>query len=404
MTPAAETPPVAQDAAAKRPSVKPLMLCVDDEPQVLEGLTLVLRRSFQVHTANGGAEALALLAGGMRPAVIMSDMRMPGMNGAAFLAAARDQSPDAVRLLLTGQADMDSAISAINDGGIFRFLSKPCPPPALLSAALAAAEQHRLITAEKELLEQTLLGSIQALTDILAITSPQLFGRATRVKKLVLDLQEAAGIEPRWQLKAACMLSQIGSVALPPDVATKLATGRGLDARETQMVENARGQSLRLIANIPRLEGVIALLEGSATRWSDLTHATIDPDPTLIRDAQLLRAATAFDARETAGDPAGNAIAAMRAIQGKFDPAAIDAIQVLRLGTVSRPVRQYKLRELVPGMILTEDVHLPNGPLLLSRGHEITPLLLARLGNFGNALNAVTFNIEEARIAPSPTA
>ena len=111
-------------APARRqlPRDAPRVLCVDDEPNVLEGLRDGLSRSFDVHTAESGADALALLE--RHPdgfAVIISDMRMPVMSGSAFLSQARRISPNAVRLLLTGYSDVDAAIRAVNDGQLFRF-------------------------------------------------------------------------------------------------------------------------------------------------------------------------------------------------------------------------------------------------------------------------------------------
>ena len=138
----------------------PTILCVDDEKAVLDGLSLHLRRRFQVLTAQSGAEALAILGREPGVAVGMSDMRMPGMDGATFLARARELAPSAVRLLLTGQAHIDAAIAAINEGRIFRFLTKPCPPATMMAAVDAAAEQHRLVTAERGLLQETLHGAI----------------------------------------------------------------------------------------------------------------------------------------------------------------------------------------------------------------------------------------------------
>lgn len=383
----------APGATAPRSAAKPRMLCVDDEPRVLEGLALVLRRHFELRTATSGAEALAMLDAPWQPAVIMSDMRMPSMDGAAFLAAACVKAPDAVRLLLTGQADMNSAISAVNDGQIFRFLTKPCPPPALLAAATAAAAQHRLITAEKELLEQTLLGSLKALTDILAISNPQLFGRAQRLRQLVRDLCAADGRSPPWTLDAACMLTQIGSVALPPEVGAKLARGQTLEPRESQMVANAGPLSVRLLANIPRLESVIALLEGMQTRWSMQTRAQVEPNPGLARDAQWLRAVSAYVGLESAGVTAAQAIATLRAELGDHDPQVLDALQALLVSDQPPPVRECSLRELEPGMVLAQDVHLPNGTLLVSRGYEITPGLLERLDNFGETLQGLQFRV-----------
>ncbi|HEY1101065.1 MAG TPA: response regulator, partial [Myxococcota bacterium] len=181
--------------------VRPKVLCVDDEPQVLEGLALHLRRGYTVVTATSGAAGLEALRQDPEIAVVLSDMRMPGMDGATFLAAVKQQAPESVRLLLTGQTDIESAAAAINNGQIFRFLTKPCPPTSLLAAFEAAFEQHRLITAERVLLEQTLHGSIKTLTDVLSLTNPISFGRANRVKKTVTALAEVLGIADRWQLE-----------------------------------------------------------------------------------------------------------------------------------------------------------------------------------------------------------
>jgi response regulator RpfG family c-di-GMP phosphodiesterase len=108
-------------------SNKPRILCVDDEPMVLDGLSDVLRRSFDVRVASSGAEGLAMLKEQRREvAVVISDMRMPEMPGSIFLREARRVAPLAVRMLLTGYADHEAAIKAVNDGQIFRFLTKPC--------------------------------------------------------------------------------------------------------------------------------------------------------------------------------------------------------------------------------------------------------------------------------------
>jgi DNA-binding NtrC family response regulator len=125
------------------------ILCVDDEPRVLDGLKLTLRRSFDVSTATSGAEGLAILKQMAGAAVVISDMRMPGMDGAVFLTKVREQWPDSMRLLLTGEAGRDAAVAAVNEGQIFRFLSKPCAPEKLIAAVEAAVRQHQLVTADK---------------------------------------------------------------------------------------------------------------------------------------------------------------------------------------------------------------------------------------------------------------
>jgi predicted signal transduction protein with EAL and GGDEF domain len=114
------------------------ILCVDDEPQILEGLALTLGRRYQVEMAPSGMAALEILRARPDTAVIISDMRMPSMNGAQFLAASRKIVPHARRIILTGYADTASAIAAVNEAAIFRFLTKPCPFATLLEAVEAA--------------------------------------------------------------------------------------------------------------------------------------------------------------------------------------------------------------------------------------------------------------------------
>src|SRR5437868_8014067 len=113
-------------------AAKPRILCVDDEPELLAALALNLRRRFDVVTAESAVRALELLADGPFAAV-MSDLRMPGMDGAELLAACRVRSPRTVRLMLTGSAD-DAALAPLGADTIFRLLRKPCMADVLVAA------------------------------------------------------------------------------------------------------------------------------------------------------------------------------------------------------------------------------------------------------------------------------
>ena len=255
-------------APARRqlPRDAPRVLCVDDEPNVLEGLRDGLSRSFDVHTAESGADALALLE--RHPdgfAVIISDMRMPVMSGSAFLSQARRISPNAVRLLLTGYSDVDAAIRAVNDGQLFRFLTKPCPPGELLRACAAALGQHRLLVAEHVLLAQTLRGAVKALTDVLALTNPAAFGRGTRLKTGVGLLAQQIGMADAWEVEIAALLLQLGAVTLPDATAEKLYSGAALTPEEQKMVAGVPRATERIIGHIPRMEGVLQVLKDVGT-------------------------------------------------------------------------------------------------------------------------------------------
>lgn len=125
------------------------VLCVDDEPNVLEGLKRTLRRSFQVVTAVGPEAGLQALQREGPFAAIVSDLSMPGMDGVAFFERSRKICPDSMRILLTGDADLNSAMSAINRGSIFRFLLKPCAPDVLQEALTEAVKQFNVSRQER---------------------------------------------------------------------------------------------------------------------------------------------------------------------------------------------------------------------------------------------------------------
>lgn len=362
---------------------KPLIMCVDDEPHVLEGLALTLRRRYEMLTATSGAAGLELLAKHPDVAVVMSDMRMPGMNGAAFLAQARQVLPNAVRLLLTGHSDIEAAIAAVNEGQIFRFLTKPCAPPQLLAAMAAAVEQNRLITAERVLLEQTLHGAIKTLTDVLSLTNPVAFGRATRIKKLVTDLATKLGVQERWQVEVAAMLSQIGHITLPAATAEKVYFGQPLSPEEQKLVDALPGLTERLLGNIPRLEAVREILAGYSKPRKPGAVAPEDPQQkTVYLGAQMLKLAVDYDALETEDQQASEVLGVLRARGDRYEPSVLAALVAVRGG--GEPLEQ--LRELRPaelevGMILTEDVKLPTGVLLVARGYEVTPRFLECIRN-----------------------
>ncbi len=162
------------------------ILCVDDEVEVLHALAINLGRHYHVLTATGGAAAVAMLVQNPEVGVIISDMRMLGMSGAEFLARARVLAPQAQRILLTGQTDLASAIVAVNEGQIFRFLTKPCAPPQLLGAVQAAMEQRTLVGLERSAIRQKLEDE--------QLQVDSLTGLASRHR--LMAILEAAAFEP----------------------------------------------------------------------------------------------------------------------------------------------------------------------------------------------------------------
>ena len=310
---------------------RPKILCVDDEKNVLDGLSRTLRSLFIVETAIGGRLGLEVLKSKGPFVVVTSDLRMPLMDGIEFLARAREVAPDTIRVLLTGQGDLDAAVSAINDGNIFRFLTKPCPTGVLVRSLMACAEQYRLLTVEKVLLEQTLRGSIKTLTEILALTNPNAFGRATRVQRSVTEIMDHFKIAETWPVEVAAMFSQIGYVALPPKTQEKIYRGACLTHAEVEMVDRIPAVVEQLLANIPRLELVREILRLYPRDYAGSgSAATTTMGQDLPWGARALKIALDCDILESESESDNHPFDILRSRIGCYDPVILETFAEIR--------------------------------------------------------------------------
>ena len=360
------------------------VLFVDDEPQMLDAVQRSLRKQVDLETAGGGVEGLRVLREKGPFALVVSDMRMPVMNGAQFLAKVREQEPDTVRMILSGQSDLEATIAAVNEGRIYRFLSKPCPADQLLAAVQDGLGQYRLLTAEKVLLEQTLSGAVKMLIEILGMVCPAASSRAARLQRYVSELSCALGMPGRWQWSLAAHVSQIGCVALPQEILFKVEVGQTLTDEERGLYES---HPVALFAAIPRLEDVAAIV---ASQVAPLNFSGMPDDLRQwdIRSAGelLLRTSMEYDRLLTRGLKSEAVTDSLRASKYGLPPSVLKALLCLSTVGPERIVRQVRLKDLVIGMILDEDLVSSKGIRLVPSGAEVTRTLLIRLASIASGV------------------
>ncbi|MBN1510940.1 MAG: response regulator [Phycisphaerae bacterium] len=385
------------------------VLCVDDEPKVLSAFQRQLYGQFDITTAAGSAEGLEAIRSNGPFAVVVSDLRMPGMDGIQFLREVRKQAPDSVRIMLTGFADMQRTIEAVNEGNIFRFLTKPCEPDALAKALHAGVSQYRLVVAERELLENTLRGAIKILADVLSLTNPVAFGHASRVQRFVSKLCKHMQVERSWQIEIAAMLSQIGCVTVPPATLEKAHRGGKLLAQEMQMIEAHPMVAVELIRNIPRLEEVARIVayqkkgfDGSGLPRDDMRGADIP------LGARLLRAVADHDTLKASGCTDLGALMELRRRSGKYDPDVLRALEAVLDSVDPFETCEMPLRDVPQHAVLAEDVRTPDGRLLISKGQEVTASVLRLLRNYAQGQHLedrlrVTVYVERERVSAAAT-
>jgi len=362
------------------------ILIVDDDVNLLSAMKRQLRGHFPVTTAQSGEEAVAFLSESKElPAVILCDMRMGGMNGVETLRRAKDLSPESVRMMLTGNADMQTAIDAINNGNIFRFLTKPCAPDVLEAGLEAAMEQHRLITAERELLETTLAGSIKVMMDMLALAYPQGYSRATRIRQWVRKLCTAGGMPSRWQLDIAAMLAPMGMISLPDEILMKVHRRTPLSDTEQWLVDRAPEMARDVIANIPRLKGVgqIVYLQNKGFDGSGPpANGPVGNDIPI--DARLLKILNDLSEVCKNMTPGPVDFAVLEASSDRYDMPLfrkVKAALMVQEEAIRAAKRKLPTALLLPGMDLADDVFSIEGRLVLA---GLTPLSEAHIERLRN--------------------
>ena len=358
------------------------VLFVDDEINILAGFKRQLRKEFVMATALGPEEGLRTLKKRGPFAVVVSDLRMPVMDGIEFLANVRKMYPDTVRMVLRGHADLQTAIKAVNEGNVFRFLTKPCHPDTLSKVLTTGIQQYRLINAEKELLEKTLKGSIKVMSELLSLANPEAFGRSSRIKRYVAQVATFMGITDFWRLETAAMLSQVGFVILPQETLDKLYRGEELEEEEQQVFDMHPVITADLLRNIPRLEEVANIIayqekhfDGTGKPKDELQGEKIP------LGSRILKAVLDLDMLNAAGTPKREALAQMETHEGWYDPAVLHAMR-MALGVERKyQVMSLGINGFKAGMILGQAVTTEQGKLLISKGQEVSQPLIERLKN-----------------------
>jgi response regulator RpfG family c-di-GMP phosphodiesterase len=355
------------------------ILLVDDDRNILDGYRRNLRGEFLIEVAQSGQEALGLLDSKGPYAVVISDMRMPGMDGIEFLRRVKSASPETVRVMLTGNAETETAIEAINEGSIFRFLIKPCCKEMMAKTITAALMQYRLITAEKQLLEQTLSGCLQVLSEVLSLVNPAAFGRAERARRYIHHVVTAMKLGNPWQYEVAAILSQLGCVTLAGETIEAVYRGDTLSAAEQTQYDTHPKVAFELLSKIPRLEPIAWMIEhqnrpispGEEVEGGDMRTG-----------AEILRLILEYEQLIHRGMSRTESAHQLSMRNRNFSPKFFEALVTLDPNAEESEIRKCRIEELAPGMILQEEVRSTTGGLLVSRGQEITPTVIFKLRNF----------------------
>ncbi|GLY04236.1 two-component system response regulator [Actinoplanes sp. NBRC 101535] len=364
---------------------KPTVLLVDTDEGVLRELVSQLGRSLRLVTATSGEQALQVLAESGPVAAVVCDLRLPGMDGIELLWHLQIDHPDTTRVLHTSAGDIDTAMAAINSGGVYRYLLKPASTGELRGAVHDAVAQNGQAVGERQLLDQTLRASIQALFGVLELASPVVFARAGRIRTLVAELCGALQLDAHWEIEVAAMAAQLGAVTVPPAVLQKRERGLPLNTDEQAMIDAMPRVAARLLHDIPNMQDVVAMILGLAGEPA--------PDggrsPLVESGIGVMRTAIDFESLESRGITDANAISALDE-KGICPQHVLTALRKVKGVQAAKDVtKTVNTKELEVGMRLAEDLVATNGLVLIGRGTVATEVMLDRLTNFARVVELV---------------
>lgn len=423
------------DVAAEAPL--PSLLCVDDEPGILSALKRLFRtKGFDVRTAESGQAGLELLASA--PAdVVISDMRMPQMDGVAFLTQVRQRWPDTKRLLLTGYADVASTMDAINQGEIYRYVAKPWDDNDIslivrgalqqralemeqrrlqstielqnlqlksLNAELEGKVQERTAELDKSLqaakaanerLKNNFITSIKVFTSLIDLRNANVAGHSRRVADLCRRIAVHMKLDSKIvnEVFVAGLLHEIGKVGFADDMMDTPVVM--LTTKQLELFRKHPLRAAEILLPLAELKGSAEMIASQLERFDGAGYPNRLVGEQIPIGSRILIVACDYDSLligllgQRKLDPASAQEAIAQGSGRRYDPDVVDAFMVLHGGMsreqIQKTQRQectLKLRELLPGMVLSHDLITPSGLLMLTAGHVLDDVVIRKIIDF----------------------
>ncbi|UTW60169.1 response regulator [Kordiimonas sp. SCSIO 12603] len=366
------------------------ILFVDDSLQLLSAIRRRLRKEINLSTAASGQEALNLLKEEGPFAVLVTDQNMPGMNGLELLKAAKEIAPDMQRIMMTGQADEETSQQAINDGHVFKILSKPCSPEDVLTAVRSALKRFESKVNERTSAEATLLEGLTLMSEVIAFKGGNSAGAAPYTRAWAKQLAPYIGDINPFELECAVILSGLGKLSLPEELQSKIEASEQLTDEEYRLVEKATSSANRVLDKTPMFKDVADAIQyqnkgfdGSGWPNDDVWGNSI---PKMARTLKILNDLSAHAVDANGNFSLHKSFGELKRNIGAYDPQLLEQFEHIlihekhqqgdpqvHVGTT------VEVTDLVEDDIIEEDIRTRYGSLVLTAGTVLTPHLLGKI-------------------------
>jgi response regulator RpfG family c-di-GMP phosphodiesterase len=353
------------------------VLLDDDEINILNSHRRTLRNQFSFDVALSGMEALDLISKGRKYAVVVTDMQMPNMDGLELLQKIKALSPNTVRMMLTGDSDQYTAVKAVNEGDIFRFINKPCDAETLITAIKAGIKQYNLVVAEKVLLNKTLKGVINVLTEVMALANPDATECSIKMLEYMELLAKKLKLPASWKFVPMVQLSQLGYVIFPQEKLKYLENGLIISQEEKQLYSERPALAANLIRQIPRMEKIAENIlyqekcfNGEGTPNDNVSGNNI---PLGARMLKVINDFIRFEKYEQSKEIAFSKLDNQKQF---YDPKILRAFRTALNLDIEFSLIMVKFVDLKEGMILNHRIYTKQQRLVARKGQMVSESLL----------------------------
>jgi response regulator RpfG family c-di-GMP phosphodiesterase len=373
------------------------VLYVDDEPSLLSAFTSLFRREgLQIHTLDDSTRIDRSLEHDGPFALVISDQRMPGLDGVGTLERVQLKCPATSRVMLTGFADQEDTVRAINTAGISRYMTKPWDDTLLRQMvhecvdAFNLTGENQYLTRElavqnktlQELLEGTVGQTVQLLSHLITYINVHAANQTDRVRKLgnaVLTLCHHISPEERWEIQRALELFNLGIAVLPPWIQVTLGKEGLWSLPRFPVAQHHHLLAYDLLKDIPRFDRVARIIQ--------LSHKDFDGEgepktvivkgPDIPLGARLLRILIDLDSLSTEHYRGRDMLQKMLNQRKKYDAELISLMLGLESSMrTSHAERRVTIEELEEGMIIVDDMVTTRGHVMIRAGSELTKPVL----------------------------
>ncbi len=269
------------------------IVIVDDEPTILDGIRRCMDDSYQLYTALNAADGLVVVNEQKDIALVISDYRMPGMNGLEFLAKVKQLEPSAVRMMITGFGDLELAKEAVNRCHVFKLITKPCPIGELIKAINEAVlEHHRL--KNNTIFDSSGNSSISSLLAVLAECDNITEGHSERIIEFCYLIGQKVGLSGQQMidLEQLAQLHDIGKIGIPDHILFKEGM---LTEDEWAIMRKHSKIGYRIALSNPELYNVANMILKHHERWDGSGYPLGLKGEQIPIEVRILAVADAFD-------------------------------------------------------------------------------------------------------------